>query len=147
ARGGVGDLRRPFVQTQIDVRAPLDDLSHELKARDPAEPDRRGFADVAGIRLSHPGERVEWCESRAPIVRIGASVDQHDRELEMTVLYREQQRARALADRLVRGGASGPALAALQRRVHVDTRLQKRARHAAAPFTPGKEHWCGSGIV
>ena len=60
-----GNLRRALVQTQIDVRAPLHDLAHELKARQTARPGRRrGFADIAGIRLSHPGDRVERRESR-----------------------------------------------------------------------------------
>ena len=89
---------------------------------------------------------MERRESCPPIVWIGAGVDQRDRELEVTVLHREQQRARALADRLVQGGASGLALAALQRRVHIDARLQKRAHHVDVPLTHGKEERRESGI-
>src|SRR4029079_10023830 len=130
----------------MDVRAALYYLPDELKAGETARPDRRGLARVAGIWPSDPGERVERREPCPPIVGIGAGVDQRDRELEVTVLHREQQRARTLADRPLQGGVSVRTVAALSRCRHVDARRQKLAHDVQVPRAHGKEERCESGI-
>src|SRR5262249_38366496 len=100
SRRCVGLLRRAFGEAEVDVRASLYDFAHKLQTREAARTRRRrGIAVVARIRLSHPGDRVEWSESRSDIVRVRARVDQRNRKLEMTVLYSEQQGTRAPVDR------------------------------------------------
>ena len=148
----LGNLRRALVETQIDVRAPLDDLAHELKAGQTARSrGRRGIADIAGIRLPYPGERVERRESRPQIVRIRRP--------------RPPARSRARSGRSAPRAATGSCLWApagrgrswdwpsigrpfppLQRRVHIDARLEQRAHHVDAPLAHGKEERRESGI-
>src|SRR6266550_3294655 len=83
---------------------------------------------------------MEWSESCAHIVRIGARVDERNRKLEVAVLHCEQQRAR-------RGtwpspkptSPAGRVLRGLRHRIHIGARLEKRAHGVEVAPTHGKE--------
>ena len=51
---------------------------------------RRAIASIARIRFSYTGDHVEWTEPGTLIVRIGAGVDQRNRQVEVTVLNGQQ---------------------------------------------------------
>src|ERR1044071_7544501 len=83
----LGCLGCAFGQSEIDVGAALHDLTHEVQTREAARSGcRRGIADVARVRLSHPGNHMEWSESGAHIVGIGARrSEEHTSELQSRV--------------------------------------------------------------
>src|SRR5690606_32680036 len=69
----------------------------ELEARDPPRPSGRRVSvlSVSHAGFSHLAQRVERRLTRALIVRVGASLEELDRKLEVTVLDRKEERRRA----------------------------------------------------
>src|SRR5204862_4761253 len=136
------------------VRASLHDVAHELEAREMPRPGPgrgRRIAAVARIRPSHPGDGVEWSESVSHIVRIGACVDQSDRELEMAVHHREHQwtgaRNGAAPPIDGSGGVFSGLRGTLHRRIHIAALLEKLAHRVEVTLTHGKAERREPGIA
>jgi hypothetical protein len=74
----------------------LHELLDELEAAQVPGAHRGGVAvvAVAPVRLADPGQRVERREAGSLVVRVGARLQQGDRELEVAVLDGQDQRGR-----------------------------------------------------
>ena len=130
------------LQAAVHVRPVRHELPHELQARQVPGPDGRGIAAVAGVRLAHPRHRVERREAGALIVRIGAGLDQPQRELEVTVADGQRQRAHALVHRPVAGVVDQLGrllLRPLDGGVHVDAGVEQPLDDLDASLADGEE--------
>ena len=124
-----GVRRAPaLLEAQVHVGPQRDEGPHELQAGQVARPLRRGVAPVAGVRLPDPAHGVQRGKAGPLVVGVGAGLDQLDRELEVAVAHRQQQRAHAVVDgpigRVV-DGAVRPVLDARELGVHVHAGIEQ----------------------